>query len=63
MLDKLKPSWGVYKCRQGLDSMSREELYSLLVDAEEQYQVHTLFSKWSVALFTLMMMVTCCAGG
>jgi len=63
MLDKLKPAWGVYKCRESLDAIPREELLGLLMDSEEGHQVNAFFSQWSVAMFVLMMMVTCCAGG
>ena len=63
MLDKLKPAWGVYKCRQGLESIPREELLGLLTEEVGAYEVRLFSRHWSLALLAFMMMVTCCAGG
>ena len=56
MLDKLKPAWGIYKCRQSLDSIPREELLALLTEAEEIYEMNIFSRHWSLALLALMMM-------
>ena len=58
MLDKLKPAWGVYKCQQSLQSLSIDEIAGLLEEAE--YDALFYSRQWPAALFSLLMIFTCC---
>ena len=64
MLDRLKPAWRMYKCQQGMERIPTMEILALLEEGDVVVPNH-VFTKgrWSLGLFVLLFLMTCCQGG
>lgn len=65
MLDRLKPAWRMYQCQQKMEGISPTEVLALL-EAEENLACRdNTFVKgsWSIGVFVLLFLMTCCQGG
>ncbi|MFT4667181.1 MAG: DNA-directed RNA polymerase specialized sigma24 family protein [Polaribacter sp.] len=65
MLDRLKPAWRMYQCQQKIEGIPSAEILAILDLEEETVNSNNSFAKrsWSVGIFVLLFLMTCCQGG
>ncbi len=68
MLDRLKPAWRMYQCQQKMEGIPRTEILAILDREEEAVNTNSpnnAFAKgsWSIGVFVLLFLMTCCQGG